>query len=199
MTDRRALAAAAPLLALPLVLSFFSGGYFDQPRLIAGLAACAALPLTAVLAPRPLPATTAGRCSVAGLALLAAWTALSIAWAPLHGRAVDDASRVALYLVVFVVAVAVLRGPAARVVEPGLLAGIVLVCCYALSERLLPGLVDLDSSRSAAGRLEQPLTYWNAIGVLAATGLVLAVRGAGDATRPQWGRTAAAAGPPGRC
>jgi O-antigen ligase len=196
MTDRRALAAALPLLALPLVLSFFSGGYFDQPRLLAGLAACGALVATALTAPRLLPATTPGRCAVGALALLAAWTALSITWAPLPGRAVDDATRVALYLAVFVVAVAVLRGAAARLVEPGLLAGIGLVCVYGLSERLLPGLVDLASSRSAAGRLEQPLTYWNAVGVLAAMGLVLAVRGAGDATRRAWGRIAAGAAAP---
>jgi O-antigen ligase len=196
MSARRPVLAAAPLLALPVVLAFFSGGYFDQPRLVAGLLACAALLIVAVVAPRPLPATLAGRCVAAALALLAAWTALSVTWAPLPGRALDDAERVALYLVVFLVAAAILRGAAARAVEPGLLAGIVLVCCYALSERVLPGLVDLDSSRSAAGRLEQPVTYWNAMGLLAALGLVLAVRGAGDARRPRWAQSAAAAAAP---
>jgi O-antigen ligase len=196
MSARRSTLVAAPLLALPVVLAFFSGGYFDQPRLVAGLVACAALLAVALLAPRPLPATLAGRCVAAGLALLAAWTALSITWAPLPGRALADAERVALYLVVFLVAAAVLRGAAARAVEPGLLAGIVLVCCYALSERVLPGLVDLDSSRSAAGRLEQPVTYWNAMGMLAALGLVLAVRGAGDTRRPRWAQSAAAAAAP---
>ena len=192
---RSSLAAAAPGLALPTVLAFYSGGYFDQPRLIAGLAACAGLVAVALLAPRPLPAG-AGRWVPAGLALLAGWAALSIGWAPLPGRAVDDAERVALYVVVFLVAAAVLRGEAARAAEPGLLAGIALVCCYSLSDRLLPGLVDLDTSRSAAGRLEQPITYWNAMGLLAALGLVLAVRGAGDARRSQWAQSAAAAAAP---
>ena len=196
MSARRSSLAAAPLLAAPVVLSFFSGGYFDVPRLVAVLVACAALLVVAVVAPRPLPATAAGRCVAAALALLALWTALSIARAPLPGRALDDAERAALYLVVFLVAAAVLRGAAVRAVEPGLLAGIALVCVYGLSERLLPGLIDLASSRSAAGRLEQPLTYWNAIGLLAALGLVLAVRGAGDPTRPEWSRTLAAAAAP---
>ena len=196
MSARRSQLAAGPLLALPVVLAFFSGGYFDVPRLVAGLVACAALPAVAVLAPHPLPATPAGRCVPAALALLALWTALSMTWAPLPGRALDDVERGALYLVVLLVAAAVLRGAAVRVVEPGLLAGIALVCCYALSERLLPGVVDLASSRSAAGRLEQPMTYWNAMGLLAALGLVLAVRGAGDPTRPEWGRTLAAAAAP---
>ena len=196
MSARRSYLGAAPLLAMPVVLAFFSGGYFDQPRLVAGLAACAALVAVAVPAPHPLPATPAGRCVAAALALLALWAALSITWAPLPGRALDDAQRGALYLVVFLAAAAVLRGLAVRAVEPGLLAGIALVCGYALSERLLPGLVELASSRSAAGRLEQPLTYWNAMGLLAALGLVLAIRGAGDPTRPERGRTLAAAAAP---
>ena len=53
--------------------------------------------------------------------------------------------------------------------------------------------MELDRSFAAAGRLEQPLTYWNAFGLLAALGLVLAVRIAGDADRPGPLRGAAAA------
>ena len=40
-----------------------------------------------------------------------------------------------------------------------------MVVAYGLSERLLPGVFELDRSASAAGRLEQPLTYWNAMGL----------------------------------
>ena len=60
-----------------------------------------------------------------------------------------------------------------------------------------PSLVELDRSESAAARLEQPLTYWNAMGVVAAIGLVLAARLVGDRSRPVWMRcTAAAASAP---
>src|SRR6185295_6033654 len=45
----------------------------------------------------------------------------------------------------------------------------------------------------AGGRLEQPLTYWKATGALAAIGVVLCARMAGDATRPRALRIAAAA------
>ena len=38
----------------------------------------------------------------------------------------------------------------------------------------------LERSTSAAGRLDQPFTYWNAAGIAAAIGFVLAVRVAGD-------------------
>jgi len=54
---------------------------------------------------------------------------------------------------------------------------------YGLSERLLPGLLHFSRSVSAQGRLEQPLTYWNAMGEVAALGLVLAVRVGGDSSR----------------
>jgi hypothetical protein len=67
--------------------------------------------------------------------------------------------------------------------EPGLAAGAAIVVGYGLAGRLLPGLVHQSVSVTAAGRLEQPLTYWNAMGALAAIGLVLAVRVAGTPTR----------------
>src|SRR5262249_34683484 len=45
----------------------------------------------------------------------------------------------------------------------------------------------------AQGRLEQPLTYWNAMGELAALGVVLCARIIGDTSRDQRMRMAAAA------
>jgi hypothetical protein len=49
---------------------------------------------------------------------------------------------------------------------------------------------------SAGGRLDQPLGYWNAMGALGALGLVLCARVAGDRTRPDALRIAAAGGAP---
>ena len=51
---------------------------------------------------------------------------------------------------------------------------IVATAAYGLSERLLPGLIELERSAAAGDRLAQPLTYWNGQGALAAIGLVLA-------------------------
>ena len=82
---------------------------------------------------------------------------------------------------------------AARLVEPALAAGALLVIGYGLSGRLLPGVVHLHATARAGGRLEQPMTYWNATGALAAIGLVLCARLAGDVTRPRALRIAAAA------
>jgi O-Antigen ligase len=186
--------AVAAVIAGPTALAFFSGGFFDRPRLIAGIAAWALVVVAAVAAPRPLPSSAAGRLALAGLFLLTAWTALSLIWAPLGGRAQDDLQRLLLYLAYFAAALALLRGPMVRRwLEPAVAGGALVVVGYGLAERLLPGLIEFDRSRTGSGKLEQPLTYWNAEGALAAIGLLLAVRVAGDPGRPRALRGAAAA------
>jgi hypothetical protein len=189
--------AVAAVLAGPAAIAFFAGGYFDQPRLVAGLVACALTLAAAAFGRPPLPRRWPGRLALAGLAGLAAWTALSVAWAPLGGQAADDAQRLALYALALCAAAAWLRAPAAaRAAEPVLLLGTVVVIGYGLSERMLPGVLDFDSSAAAGGRLEQPLTYWNAMGAVAVLGLVLAARLAGSGERPRALRALGAAAVP---
>jgi O-Antigen ligase len=186
--------AAATLLAGPAVLAFFSGGYFDGPRAWAGLIAWLLVAVTIIAVPRPLPGTAGGRLALMGLALLAGWTLISFTWAPVAGSAYHAGQRVVLYAGVLMASAAILseRG-VQRAVEPALAAGALIVVGYGISERLLPGLLHFQRSISAQGRLEQPLTYWNAMGELAAIGFVLCARTAGDATRPVRLRVAAAA------
>jgi O-Antigen ligase len=186
--------AAALLLAGPTALAFFSGGFFAEPRIIAALAAWLGVLVLAVAGAAPLPRSAPGWLAVGGLALLTAWTALSITWAPLRGPATEYVERLVLYLGVLLVAIAVARMAAvARVLEPALAAGIAIVIGYGLSGRLLPGLIHLAHSAHAGGRLEQPITYWNAEGALAAVGFVLCARLAGDVLRPRAMRAVAAA------
>jgi hypothetical protein len=194
---RRALfAATAVMLVGPTVLAFFAGGYFDGPRAGAAVVAWMLLLALAIAGPLPLPVSRHGRIAVAGLAGLAVWSAASLAWAPLIGPALDGVQRLLLYIAVLLVAATLLRDArAARAVEPVLALGALVAIGYGLAGRLLPGIVDLipDRSFGAGGRLEQPLTYWNAEGLLAAMGLVLCVRLAGDQSRPRGMRAAAAA------
>lgn len=188
------LTATAVLLVTPTVLAFFSGGYFDKPRLIATLVVWGVVLLIALVGPSPLPASTGGRVAIAGLALITVWSGVSIAWAPLSDPATDSFVRLLLYLGALLGAAALLREPVgARAVEPALALGALVVIGYGLSERLLPGLIDLAESRKAFGRLEQPITYWNAEGALAAIGFVLCARLAGATDRPRTMRAAAAA------
>src|SRR2546429_5311292 len=86
----RTVALAASRVALltgPTVLAFASGGFSDEPRLIAGIVAWVLVAVAAVAAPRPMPAGGPGRLALAGLAGLSARVALSLLWAPLAGAA----------------------------------------------------------------------------------------------------------------
>ena len=190
-------AARLTLLAGPTALAFFAGGYFDGPRAWAGLAAWALVVITAITFPRVVPRGNGARLALAALALLAAWSLLSIAWTPVAGTAYHDGQRLVLYAGVLLSATVLLRAPSAqRAVEPALAAGTLIVIGYGLSGRLVPGLLHFARSVSAQGRLEQPLTYWNAMGEVAAIGFVLAARLAGDRSRPPGLRALAAAASP---
>jgi hypothetical protein len=191
---RRA-ALAVPLLALPPVLAFAKGGYFDEARLWAGAAAWALVIAVALTDRAPLPTGTPGRLATGGLAALTALTALSLLWAPIGGQTADDLQRLLLYLATLIAGIAILRAPAPRrAVEPVLLAGIAAACVWALADRL--GAIELAPLASAGDRLAYPLTYWNASGALAALGLVLAAGLTADHSRPRPLRAAAAAAAP---
>jgi O-Antigen ligase len=186
--------AVAGLLATPFVLAFFSGGYFDEARLWALLGACVLLVLAVVVTARPLPRSAGGILALAGLWALTAWTALSISWAPQQGPAFHDTQRLLLYAIWFTAALALLRGRrVGRRVEPVFAVGCTGVILYGLAGRLLPGLVHQTHGIRAAGRLDQPLTYWNAEGTLAALAIVICARLAGDGERRPVTRMLAAA------
>ena len=154
----------------------------------------AVLALLALAGAPLLPRHPAARVALAAALAYAGWIALSATWAPVRDSAGDDAERALLYAAVLVAAAAAFRARSpVRALEPLSAAGIVVVIAYGLGGRLLPGLVTQHPQVSAAGRLDQPLTYWNATGALAATGLVLCARLAGDAMRPGALRASAAA------
>jgi hypothetical protein len=196
---RPAVGLALAGLAAPTVLAFSKGGYFEGARDAALIGVGVLLALTALVLPARalLPRRRPARLALAGFAGLTVWTGLSTAWAPLDDPAWATFERDALYLGALVAAMALLAGPVrrrARLVEPVLALGALVTIGYGLLGRLLPDVVHATPSLSAGGRLDQPLTYWNAMGALAAVGLVLCARMAGDATRAPALRCAAAAG-----
>jgi hypothetical protein len=190
------LSARAALVAGPVALAFFSGGFFDRPRDIALLAAGVVLAVLVAAAPagQLVPAHPAARVALVAAAAYAGWIGLSVTWAPVRDYAGDDAERALLYATVLAAsAIAFRERRAARTLEPLAAAGAAIVVGYGLAGRLLPGIVTEHPQRSAVGRLDQPLTYWNATGALAAIGLVLCARVAGDRERPPALRAGAAA------
>ncbi len=181
------------LLGGVTALAFFAGGYFNTPRAWAGLGVWVLVVIAVLLDRRPLRSLGAW-LAIGGLFLFGAFTLLSMLWAPIVGSAYDAGQIVFLYLGALLAAALLLREAAAqRVVEPALAAGTLIVIGYGISERLLPGVLEFARSASAQGRLEQPLTYWNAMGELAALGFVLSARLTGDSGRPPALRAAAAA------
>jgi hypothetical protein len=184
--------ARAVLLAGPTALAFFTGGYLDEPRVWAGLVVWLLVAIAAVVNGRSLPRARSAWLALGGLAALASWTLASIAWAPIAGNAYHAGQTAVLYLGALLAAAMLLRGRWQLAVEPALAAGTLIAIGYGISERLLPGLLHFSRSVSAHGRLEQPLTYWNAMGELAALGFVLCARLAGDRARDPRLRAAAA-------
>lgn len=166
-------------------LCFRSGGFFHEPRATLAIAAWVGVALVVLLLPDAVvPASTAGRIAVVGLLGLAGWTALSVGWAPLSEAAREDVWRMALYAAVLLLAVAAFRERwVARALELALALLALVVVGYGLSGDL--GVLDLTNSFAANGRLDQPLSYWNAMGALAAVGVVLCVRIAADRTRTE--------------
>ncbi len=187
-------------MAGPTVLAFFAGGYFAIARDWAGVAAAGlallalALGLTGGSA-GVLPRTRSARIALLSLAGLAAWMLVSIGWAPIAGSAYGAGQIAVLYAIALLAVAVILRRSAAlaTVREPLIALGTAIVSGYGLSGRLLPGVIRMHSSAAAQGRLDQPLTYWNAEGELAAIGLVLCARLAGDGRRSTGLRAGAAA------
>jgi hypothetical protein len=174
-------AAAAVLLAAPTFAAFRSGGYGVKTQLIVAGTLFAILAVAALAAPWPPLPGGAPLAALGALVGLTAWAAISVTWTRAEEDAVHDVDRLALYCAAFAAALAVMRVRAIRRVTPFvLLAGILAVSLYALAGRLLPHLVH---QHATFVRLNQPLTYWNALGLFAGFGTLIGVAVAGDRTR----------------
>ena len=75
------------------------------------------------------------------------------------------------------------------------LGGIVIVCAVALITRLLPNVWPIGANL-ANDRLSYPITYWNALGLLAALGIVFSLHMATRARGPRTARVLGAAAVP---
>jgi len=185
--------AAVPALLVGYC-AFNAGGYFpDIPGVVAAV-------LLVVLALRValLPAPFAGigrRAGIAGLVLvvLAGWTLASMGWSHAPARAAFEADRVLAYLLALVLMAAMpWRSGRLRALARGVAAACVVVCLAALASRLVPG-VWPSAPNIQPQRLSYPLTYWNALALLAMLGLTLCAHLACAATEPRGVRAAAAA------
>ena len=199
-TDSRRLATAA-LLVLPAGLTawlaFNSGGFYPGPPAYLAVLLSVVLALRIVLAREPLAGI--GRAvGLAGgaLALFAVVTLASQQWSHAPGRALVEFDRALDYLLVFVL-VGSLGYSRARLtwMLRAFAIAIVAICMCAIVTRLLPQ-VWPTTADLATNRLSFPVTYWNALGVLAAFGVVLCLHFSSGAGEPPAIRALAAAAVP---
>ena len=103
------------------------------------------------------------------LALLAAFTAVSIVWAVDPSDAWDEGNRTLAYVAAFGAGLALVRLAPER--WTSLLSAVVItsvvVSVYALLTKVFPGSLNPDETYA---RLREPFGYWNAVGILAALG-----------------------------
>jgi hypothetical protein len=123
------------------------------------------------------------------LAGFAAFSGLSILWSVTPDRSWEELNRALAYALVAGLGV-LLGASVERAIERlalGWLAVAAVVAVYALVGKVVPGIHDTTAEIS---RLRAPLEYWNALGLLCALGVPVAVRLATDLGRATWLRLA---------
>jgi hypothetical protein len=189
----------APLLpgALVVALGFSSGAFLPGPVALAATGLALVLVVRVTLEDHRRATLTFGYVAgAAALALLACWTLASAIWSDAPARAVTEYDRVLVYLLGFVVLGSFGRTPARlRWAMRGVAAAAFAVCLCGLVTRLAPDVWPVAPT-IADDRLSYPIGYWNALGLLAAIGIVLCLGLTSDDREPRLGRVLSAAALP---
>ena len=180
--------------AATLYLSFNAGGYFAGETAFVAIVALQLLVLRTVLADRPFEGL---RWRVAipavGLAGLLGWQLLSAGWSDSTARSLLEADRTLTYLLAFVLMASLGRsGTRLAWAIRATAAALAFVCVAAFLSRVAPDTVETTLSGYADERLGWPLTYWNALGLLAAVAAILTFHLAASTSEPRAIRVVAA-------
>ena len=180
--------------ALIVFMGFNAGGYFPTTQAAAALVLAQVLLVRIMQARRPFeglaPVTLV---AVAALGLYALMTLASALWSHSTGRALIEFDRAWLYLLILLLFGSIRPGTQdLRWLIRGLVIGASVVCLAGLISRVLPE-VWHTAPDVANERLSYPVTYWNALGLLAALGIVLAFHLTCTLTERRFARILAAA------
>ncbi len=181
LNDRlgRALQAIPASLALigTLTLGASNGGYFPVAW---GWAALALLWVAgvALLVRSKISISPLELAFLAGLTVFGFWVALSASWSASSGS-LYEAERMLVYVAGVAAVLVVARRRSYGRLLAGALIGITLVSGYGLATRLFPERLSTYDP-VAVYRLSEPIGYWNALGIFAVIGVLLAL---GFATR----------------
>jgi O-antigen ligase len=167
-------AALAPA-ALVAGLALAGGGYDLTTRHIAALLTWLVVVALLLLgAGSKAPLTRPFLWSVASIAFLALWSALSASWSGSAELSAIEADRTLAYLGVFLAAFLIAQTERRRQrFAEGLTIGVAAVVVLGLGSRLLPDLFDVANGLDSGAQLRYPLDYWNANGVVFATAVAL--------------------------
>ncbi|HYI38486.1 MAG TPA: O-antigen ligase family protein [Thermoleophilaceae bacterium] len=193
--------AGGALLALPglavVYLGFNAGGFFPGATGLAAVVLIAVLAVRIVAAPDPLAGfSPAVALALLAMVLLSLWTLGSSAWSDSDSRALVEFDRVLLYAAALALFGTVERTPAnVRRMLAGLALGMLVVCGAGLISRTLPDLLPVLPNRENS-RLSYPLSYSNAVGLLAALATVFCFHFSADESGARWSRILGAAAVP---
>lgn len=160
--------------ALVVFMGFNAGGYFAAAPAAAAIVLAQVLLFRIVRSRDPLGGLApAALVAIAALCLYAALTLASALWSHSTSRALIEFDRGCLYLLVLVL-FATVRASASnlRWLIRGLAVGASIVCLAGLISRVAPDVWHTAPDVSNQ-RLSYPVTYWNALGLLAAMGILL--------------------------
>ena len=167
------LSAFAGVAAVTVYLSFNAGGFFVSPPALVAIVLVLCLLVRFTVAARPLAGIgPAAAVAIAGMALYSVWTLASALWSHSPSRALIEFDRAMLYTVALTLASSFPARPGRqRALLAGLTTAIVVVATVAIVTRIEPRVWPLAPDYSP-DRLSYPLTYWNALGLLVAVGII---------------------------
>jgi hypothetical protein len=182
---------------LTAFLTFRAGGFFPDITAVAVLVLTVAIVLRITLAADPFGGwSRPGAVAVFAAAGFASWTLISGAWSDAFGRAIVEFDRALLYVLAIAFYAMIPRDRGSlTVLLRWVLAAFTAAALAGLASRLAPDVFPI-SGRYAAERLSFPLTYWNATGIAAAIGAVLAVHHGSGSDEPPLVRIGATAALP---
>jgi O-antigen ligase len=166
-----------------LVVGADAGGYFPKAWRLSTLALLA-FAAAALIGRRRIQMSGLAWTLLAAFAALACWIAASAIWSEQPDGSVLEAERALVYLVGVAAILMVTERQTVRQLVVGIVAAITLVCGYSLALRAF-GSGGLDPTEGDL--LYKPLGYANALGILAALAILLAI-GLGLQERTQLGR-----------
>lgn len=172
-------------VALTVYAAFNAGGFFAGTPAVLATALAVGLVLRIALADQPFAGIGVRLLiPIGALGLYAVWVLVSAAWSHAPGRAFVEFDRALMYLLVLVTFGAWPGSPRrSRWLIRGIAIAFVAVCAAALVSRLLPDVL-ATSPTLHNERLSYPLTYWNALGLMAAIAAVLCLHLASSLAEP---------------